>query len=400
MRTGLKWGLLAAILGAALWAAWQYAQWQRDRQQAAVVARAVKYAVEQFTPPYLKFVRENRHAPRDNLDLGLPPPRDSLWVDLSRAELFPNGDVFFEFGGTDPGRSPLLVWHIDAREDFLSGPHVCGARGIPPNVLEWNGLRCDANVAVPAKDAPIPALLALPSRVVTPADEVLDAVHKDEPGQLSKMREAGRDLCAANAEHVLPLAEAARGNQPKALALLMTVCDVNQIEPFSGRSALMLATTARNVEIVRALLGAGADANLRTAEGDSAWFMLGAGNDENCQQIRHMLQVKGTPIDALAGDQSTLLMRAAAAGSAELVDWLLRAGARIDLQDKAGRSALMYAVLSPSGDVTLQLLISRKAQLSLADAEGKTALALAQGIVETSRQIRVINSLKLAGART
>lgn len=399
MRTYLKWGLLLAALGGALWTARQYATWQRDRQEAALVARAVKYAVEQFSPAYLNFVRKNRQAPRDNMDVGLLPPRDSLWVGLSRAELYPNGDVHFEFKATDSRRSPLLVWHIDAREDLLADPDVCGARDIRPKVLEWNGLRCDADVAVPAKDAPIPKLAVLPPRVVAPADEVLAAVRKDDPEQLTQLRDSGRDICAANPENVTPLAEATRGSQSKAIAVLVAACDVNQVEPFSGRTPLMIAAAAREVEIVRALLLAGADPVLRTEKSDSAWFLLGTSSDDNSQQVRSMLQVKGAAIDTLAADQSTLLMRAAAAGNQELVDWLLRGGAKIDLQDKTGRSALMYATLSPSGEPTLQLLISRKAQVNLADVEGKTALALALGIGDVSRQARVMRILSLAGGK-
>jgi len=400
MPNYLKWSLLAAVLCGALWSAWQYAVWQRDRQEAAVVARAVKYAVEQFSPAYLDYVRKNRHGPRDNMDLGLPPPRDSLWVGLSRAELYPNGDVHFEYKTTDSARSPLLVWRIGARGSYLVAPQVCGARDIGPKVLEWNGLRCDANVAEPAADAPVPELAALSPHVAAPVDELLDAVHKDDPEQLNKLRQSGRDICAANPDNITPLAEAARGSQSKAITALLAVCDVNQVEPFSGKTPLMIAAAAHDVEISRALLMAGANPALRSEKSDSAWFLLGTSSDDNSQQIRNMFQVKGAAIDTLAADQGTLLMRAAAAGSSELVDWLLRGGARIDLQDKAGRSALMYAALSATGEPTLQLLISRHAQVNLADAEGKTALALAQGIADLNRQDRVIQILKSAGGRT
>jgi ankyrin repeat protein len=401
VRQNIRWAILAAVLVAALWATWQYASWERDRRQAALVARAVKYAVEQFGPAYLDFLDKNRHPPRDNMELHLPPPRDSLWVGVSRAELYPNGDVFFDFNSADPSRTPQLVWHINARGNYTAGPHLCGARDIPAKVLQWNGLLCDADVTVPARDAPAPATeltVTVPPQVASPADEVLDAVRRDDAVQLDRMHKAGRDICAANSQGVTPVAEAARSSQPKSIPVLVAACDVNIVEPFSGRTPLMIASAARDVDIVRALLMAGANPVQMTQKSDSAWFLLGTSSDDNSQQIRNMMQVKGAAVDTLAADRSTLLMRAAAAGNVELATWLLQVGARIDLQDQAGRSALMYATLSPTGEATLQLLIVKKAQLNLADRDGKTALSLAQGIEDQGRQARVLDILRSAGA--
>lgn len=400
IKTYLRLGLLVAVLAAAVGVGLQYAHWQRERLEAEVLSRAVRYAVEQFSPAYLGYVHKNRAAPRDNLDLNLPPPRDSLWVGLSRAELYPNGDIHFEYAAPEAARKPLLVWHIASREQALSGPHLCGARDIPERVLAWNGLRCDADVAVPAKDAPIPELVKLPPRVLTPADEVLDAVRKNDPDLLAALKADGRDLCAPNPENVTPLAEAVRGSQLKAIAALLAGCDPNQVELFSGRTPLMLAATARDVDMARALLEAGASPVLATEQSDAAWFTLGTGSDPASRQIRSMLQVKGAAVDTLAADGSTLLMRAAAAGNRELVESLLQSGAQLDLQDRAGHSALMYAAQAPAGEGALHLLLARGAKVSLTDAEGKTALALALSIPEADRRTRVVNALRQAGAKS
>lgn len=401
MRNDMKWIVVAVVCIAALWSAWQYASWQRDRREAALIARAVKYAVEQFSPAYQEFVQKNRRTPRDNMDVGLPPPRDSLWVGLSLAELYPNGEVHFEFPSTDPDRRPVLVWRIQARTYSPIAARVCGARNIPLKVLEWNGLICDASVDPPSKDAPAPSVAAaVPVPAPTPADEVLAAVRKDDPVQLETMRKAGRDICAADSTGVVPLAEAARGSQSQALTVLLDACDVNAIEPFSGRTALMIASAAHDVDIVRTLLKAGANPVLQSGKSDSAWFLLGTASDDSSKQIRNMLQVKGAAIDALAPDQSTLLMRAASAGNVELVDWLLQNGAKIDLQDKAGRSALMYATLSPDGEQTLQMLISNNARINLVDHDGRTAPALAQTIDDQSRRERVEEMLRSAGGKS
>jgi len=401
VRKYLKWGVVAVALAAVLVLALEYVQWQRDRREAALLARAVRYAVEQFTPSYLAYLRTNRAAPRDNMDLNLSPPRDTLWVGLERAELYPNGDVHFEYASGDERRKPLLVWHIDGREDALGGPRVCGARDIPERVLDWNGLDCDAEVAVPPPDAPIPALrvLVAPARAVSRVDDVLEVVRSDDAAALSTLREGGRDLCAASPENYTALGEAARGNQARVIPVLAAACDVNQLEPASGRTALMTAAAMKNVEVARALLAAGADPGIRTADGDTAWFVLGATSDEPSQLIRSMLQVKGVDVNSVAGDQGSLLMRAADAGNAELASWLLSGGARIDLQDKQGRSALMHAALSPNGELMLRLLTARKANLALRDTEGKTALDLLQTLPEGERRREMTQILKAAGTR-
>lgn len=402
VRRSVMLGAVLFLAAGVLWALLEYAHWQRDRQEAAVVARAVRYAVEQFSPAYLGYLGKQRQAPRDNMDLNLAPPRDSLWVGLSRAELYPNGDVHLEYVPADAHRHPLLVWHIDARENVLGGPHVCGARDIPERILSWNGLVCDADVAVPAKDAPIPALraLAVPARPVSQIDDVLDAVHKNDPALLEALRAGGRDLCAANPEKYTALGEAARGNQAKVVPVLAAACNVNEFEPFSGRTALMLAAGTRNAETVHALLAANADPKVSTADGETAWFALGADtNDVVSQQILGMLLSRGMDPNALAGDQgSTLLMRAAGAGNVELAGWLLQNGAAIDLQDRSGRSAAMYAALSPRGELTLQLLVSRKANLALKDVDGKTAFALAQTNPDVRRRREMTQILRAGGA--
>lgn len=392
---------IAALLGGGIaWGLLGYADWERDRREATVVARAVRYAVEQFSPAYLDYLRKQRKAPRDNMDLNLAPPRDPLWTGLTRAELYPNGDVHLEYEPPGGRRQPLLVWHIDARGNFRGGLRVCGARDIPARVLAWVGLECDGEVAVPAKDAPIPALrlLAIPDRPVSELDDVLDAVRRNDPVALEALRAAGRDVCAANPEKYTALGEAARGNQARVIPVLAAACGVDPIEPFSGRSALMLAVATRNVETVHALLAAGADPNLAMADGESAWFALGTeGSDPASPAIRSMLLARGANPDARAAGQSTLLMRAARTDNIELAAWLLDNGASIDLQDQEGRTAVMHAAAAQR-EMMLRLLVSRKANLALADAQGRTALALVLA-TETPRKRDLAQILRDGGAK-
>jgi len=402
----VRWIALALTLVLTPWLALHYHRWSQDRAAAESVSHALKIAIEQFGPASADYAIKHRQQPRENLDLGLAPSRDPIWQGFERVELFPNGDIHFEFRkrADDANQLSLLVWRTRPRDYIGDEPASCGARDISPTALAWNGLHCDQDVAAPDRNAtaePVQLAGELPPRANTPADEVLAAIGRDDPAELNALRERSYDLCAANPDGVLPLAAAVRGNQAKALPLLIGAsCNLNEVEPSSARTPLMLAATARDVELTRQLLAAGADPKVSDAQGDSAWFLVGTDGDELSVQIRQMLLVKGADVNALAADQGTLLMRAAAAGNLRLAEWLILQGAQLDLQDSAGRSALMHAALAPNGETVLQLLINRRAQLNLKDVRGQTALALAQTITEPGRQSRMLRTLQAAGGKT
>ena len=202
MRLKPRWIVLALGLAVALWALSGYYQWLRDKAAAESLARAMKLAVEQFSPPFAEFSQQNRRPPKDNQELGLAPPRDAHWQGsgFERVELFPNGDVHFEFRlARQHPDAPLVlfVWRIQPRNYLGDGAVVCGARGIPDQVMAWNGLRCDSDVAEP--DPKLTAIMltpALPERAAAATDPLYAALGRDDAAALQALRAAGADLCA------------------------------------------------------------------------------------------------------------------------------------------------------------------------------------------------------------
>eukprot|EP00929_Paragymnodinium_shiwhaense_P090562 TRINITY_DN50740_c0_g1_i1.p1 TRINITY_DN50740_c0_g1~~TRINITY_DN50740_c0_g1_i1.p1 ORF type:complete len:539 (-),score=149.58 TRINITY_DN50740_c0_g1_i1:124-1740(-) len=104
--------------------------------------------------------------------------------------------------------------------------------------------------------------------------------------------------------------------------------------------------------------------NLALATDETLNLLLEAGADVNLGS-------------SVTGESRTLLHMAAFAGDAELTERVLKCGAVVDSQDKAGFSALHFAARGKHTAVARRLL-DAKAALTLANTGGKTPLALAR----------------------
>jgi len=141
-----------------------------------------------------------------------------------------------------------------------------------------------------------------------------------------------------------------RGEAAEVRTLLEDGADVNFASPVLGFTALMAAVYAGQEETARVLIAAGAEVNCETREGYST-----------CNDCPLTLAVK-------VQDPS-------------IVALLLQAGARVDIRDSRGRTALMYAVSSGNPEI-VRLLLSAGASPAARDHEGLTIfnwLALAPG---------------------
>jgi hypothetical protein len=98
----------------------------------------------------------------------------------------------------------------------------------------------------------------------------------------------------------------------------------------NGDTALMLATRAGELEVVRLLLQAGAAINARNHDGNNAlWF---ACFRDRYDLIEQLVQA-GIDIDNQNDNGATALMYAASAGKTEMVQCLLAAGANAKLKN-------------------------------------------------------------------
>lgn len=130
-------------------------------------------------------------------------------------------------------------------------------------------------------------------------------------------------------------------------------------------------------ERAKELIGEGADPNTRSSRGTPALAMaVTAGS----AQMVDLLLAAGADANAIVPEQGDVrdapLLNFAATRSPELVDRLLRAGARLDASDASGLSALMTAAYVGHVEC-LGKLIEAGAPLEQRDESGYTALMFA-----------------------
>ena len=167
----------------------------------------------------------------------------------------------------------------------------------------------------------------------------------------------GADVLAADKDGNTFLLAASGALNPEEVKLAVArSADVNGKDS-SGTTALINAATAGDLESVRFLIAKGADVNAATKR-----EAAGA--------------VKNGKIDL---GEMTALMMAAPWGPSSIVEALLRAGARVNVQDQRGFTALTYAVTTEHQDPAIvALLLKAGAKPDIRARNGETPAAWAQ----------------------
>ena len=162
------------------------------------------------------------------------------------------------------------------------------------------------------------------------------------------------------------------GNINKAREALNNKADVN-VKDNWGVSALMLASVYGHLEVVKALLAANADVNLRSkTAGLTALFYA---SSRGHLEIVKVLIEAGANVNIRGSDVGhTALFPACSEGRLEVVKVLLAAGTNVNVQDVEGKTALMLSVANLK---IVQALIAAGANVNLQNKHGKTALIYA-----------------------
>lgn len=134
--------------------------------------------------------------------------------------------------------------------------------------------------------------------------------------------------------------------------------------------ALMYASYNGNIEIVRALLAAGADINGYDEYGETSLFKAA---EVGRMSITKELLENGADVNARTDLGMTVLMRAALSGYVEITEALLDAGADVNTKNIDGETAITFAAFHGHTAI-VKMLLERGADVNSSDNNGTTVL--------------------------
>src|SRR5215471_7787678 len=156
---------------------------------------------------------------------------------------------------------------------------------------------------------------------------------------------------------------AMQGNQDAVRSLLKQRVDVNAPQG-DGTTALHWAAYRDDLEMVKLLLAAGANAQATTREGAITPLLMACQNG-NVTIIEAIVKA-GADVNAVKSNGTTPLMMAAASGSANAVETLLAHGANVNAKELAhGQTALMFAA-ALNRAAAIKILMANGADASVA----------------------------------
>nr|XP_011419184.2 serine/threonine-protein phosphatase 6 regulatory ankyrin repeat subunit C [Crassostrea gigas] len=139
---------------------------------------------------------------------------------------------------------------------------------------------------------------------------------------------------------------------------------------------ILESVRAKNVEKFKSIVNRGESPNFRTDTGDTLLhIVVGMGCSKACMEMLRTLVYMDMPLDATDRFGQTPL-HIAAEKSMEMVTVLLEAGASVNIEDNAGRTALLHACSSSCEEAVaiVHCLLDRNANIFAQDQDGHTAL--------------------------
>jgi ankyrin repeat protein len=201
---------------------------------------------------------------------------------------------------------------------------------------------------------------------------------------------------AETAKYAGLFAAASEGDSAQIKALAAKGAKVDATDGYE-RTPLHVAAYGAKHDAMRALVAAGANPNALEHDRYDIVTIASVANDVRTLKVALALGCSAKNITSRY--DGTALIAAAHLGHAEVVRTLIAAGAPLDHVNNLGWTAVIESIVLGDGGRnhadTLKALIDAGANLNLADRQGQTPLALAQG----RRYATMVEMLEQAKAR-
>jgi ankyrin repeat protein len=295
---------------------------------------------------------------------------------------------------TPPKPDPPLIKAID--EGRMDDARNLIAKGANVNAAKENGVTALMQAAMGSAYLPdnVPAvkmLLEKKANVDAQDKRGLTALHhaiaEGKPDAANLLLDAKANLNMKDAAGMTPLlASIEYGRSPLMKTLLDRGADI-EIADVNGTTPLMRASEGtaympNNAPFVQALLDKGAKIETQDNQGRTA---LNRAVIEGKIDAVRMLLDKKAGINVRANNGATPLFNAVTYGRQPIVQLLIERGADVDQADAAANTPLMVAaeggVYLPNNVPVMNMLIGAKAKIDLQDGRGRSALyrAAAEG---------------------
>jgi ankyrin repeat protein len=151
------------------------------------------------------------------------------------------------------------------------------------------------------------------------------------------------------ADSLTPLMSAANeGDKKTVQALIKSKADINAKDPEQKRTALYFAISNEHQEVIKLLIDKGASLENLSEDRETALFMATTTNNNDL--MKTVIKKNKKLINIPDSEGTTPLMEAAKYGTKKTVEILLNAGAKKDLKNKLGSTALEIAKENKNDD--------------------------------------------------
>jgi ankyrin repeat protein len=241
----------------------------------------------------------------------------------------------------------VVVGLIFLRSSSQEALNEAARRGDARTVQETLGLnlllldsRASLEIAINAGKGNVVRTL-LSKGLMKPVDGLEAASKAGKSDILRLLMESGANVRGKKGGELLTRA-AQSGDKETVQLLLHYGADKNATNhPDDGMTPLMYAAHSGKAGVVKVLLDAKANPNIRSKSGRTALMVAAAWNEPTACKF---LIDAGAKVNDTDTKGQTALMSAAAVGNYATLDYLLSRGASVKFRDKAGKSSLDHAV--------------------------------------------------------